>query len=121
MTRPSEPLSRAQTERLVAQRIIDINARERNERRAMMGADRAGGIGASAAAAVKFSCAKGDFSEKANWENFRNEEFDGQPFTYTSGWQVGHGRGRARARGGAERRTARLAPRAVTATRRVDL
>ncbi len=78
------------TERLVAQRIIDINARERSERRAAMGADRAGGLGATATAAAKLSCSKGDFSEKANWESFRNEEYDGMPFTYVPGWQLPH-------------------------------
>jgi hypothetical protein len=31
---------------------------------------------------------KSDLSQKGNWENFRNEEFDSEPFTYTPAWQL---------------------------------
>ena len=31
-----------------------------------------------------------DLTQKGNWENLRNETFDGEKFVYTSSWKIPH-------------------------------
>ena len=56
-------------ERLVAVRLADVNNTEKLAQRLE---------------------GKLDLTQKGNWENFRNETFDGEKWVYASGWKVPH-------------------------------